>query len=80
MALNKTLLKTQIKQALEDQRVKEDNPSAALDDLATKLSNAIDSFVKSGTVSTSVNTTVTGSSPAGPVTGTGTGSGTGTIQ
>lgn len=70
MALNKTALQTAIVQAFNDQRTKTDNPEAALADLASKLASAIDTYVKSGTVTTTVTgTSVTG----GAVSGTGTG-------
>jgi hypothetical protein len=76
MALVKSTLKSAILNAFKAQQSKEENPDGALDDLADKLSAAIESYVKSATVST----TVTGAcaTPAGP--GTITGSGTGTLS
>jgi poly-gamma-glutamate capsule biosynthesis protein CapA/YwtB (metallophosphatase superfamily) len=66
MPLNKATLKTQIKAAFVAQQNKTDNPDGALDDLATKISDAIDAYVKQMTV-TSVPVLT---SPSGPVTGT----------
>ena len=79
MALDKTSLKASIKQAFNDQRSNTNDPDGAIDDLASKIADAVDLFVKSGSVSTSVSTVITGTSPSGAVTGTGTGSGTGNI-
>lgn len=72
MALNKATLKTDIENALKE--VFESSPSsraAAAAGIAEAIADAVDTFVKSGTVTTSVvGTSVSG----GPVTGTGTGS------
>jgi|BioPla2DNA2_1021312.scaffolds.fasta_scaffold10529_7 hypothetical protein len=76
MPLATPTLKQQIIDAFEAQMTKTENPEAAINDLADKLSKAIEAFVKSG----DVNTTVTGAcaTPAGP--GTISGTGTGTIN
>ena len=73
MALNKAALMAAIRQAFTDQTSKEDNGPAAIADLASKIADAVDTFVKSGTV----NTTVTGTcaTPSGPGTIAGTGIG-----
>lgn len=70
MALVKEVLKTAIVKAFNDQRSKDNNPEGAIDNLADQLATAIDAYIKSGVVTT----TVTGSSATGgPVTGSGTG-------
>ncbi|MBN2669991.1 MAG: hypothetical protein JXR60_12290 [Bacteroidales bacterium] len=69
MALDKISLKSSIKQAFNDQRSNTNDPDAALDDLAAKIADAVEVFVKSGTVNTTVETTGT----AAAQTGTGTG-------
>lgn len=71
MALDKTTLKSSIKSALLAAATEEDpaNFDAAMDALAGSLSDAMDLFVKSGTVTT----TVTGTLPDGPVAAAGTG-------
>lgn len=70
MALDKTGLKTAIKNLLNDLSTRESDPATAREDFATAISNAIDTFVKSGTVDVTVSTTGTSSAQ----TGTGTGS------
>lgn len=73
MPLNKAILEAALLAALTEQANKtqvSDDPAVSRQQLATKIADAIDLFVKSGLV----NTTVTGTSPSGPVTGTGTGS------
>lgn len=73
MALNKTSLELAIKTAFDRQAAKNqtnDDPAVSRQEIAQDLANAIDAYIKSGTV----NTTVTGASPSGAVTGTGTGS------
>lgn len=47
MALNKTGLKTEIKQLLTDMRTKTDISD---DEFASRLSNAIDTYVKTATI------------------------------
>ena len=67
MALNKSALKNTIVALLTDMLAKEEN---SIEEFATRLSDAIDVFVKSGTVSVTVATT--GSATAQTGTGTGT--------
>jgi len=67
MGLNKAALKTTIVTLLTDMLTKEEN---SIEEFATRLSDAIDAFVKTGAVS--VNVTTTGN--ATNHTGTGTGS------
>lgn len=69
MALNKAALKQAIKGLLEDLSTKVDNPEQSREDFAERLSTAIDTFVKTGTVNVTVATTGT----AAAQTGTGTG-------
>lgn len=69
MALNKATLQAAIAQAFNDQLGKTDNQQAAVTDLADKIATAIDTYIRTATV----NTTVTGTCPAGSVTGTGIG-------
>ncbi|MDD2965539.1 MAG: hypothetical protein PHU33_16470 [Bacteroidales bacterium] len=44
--MDKNILKSSIKQAFLDQRNKTDNPEAAIDDLAGKIADAVDVFIK----------------------------------
>ena len=72
MALVKSVLQQAIVTAFSKQAAKQDEgstPEQAINELAADLATAIDTYIKSGTV----NTTVIGSSPSGPVTGTGAG-------
>lgn len=50
MALNKAQLKASIKAAFVSQAEKTENPEAALDDLAGKIADAIDSYVKGASI------------------------------
>jgi hypothetical protein len=50
MALNKNTLKTAMEAAFTAQINKTENQSASISDLADKIAAAIDTFVKSGTV------------------------------
>lgn len=68
MALNTSGLKADIKKVLTEEKEKTDN-SSSIDNLAEQLASAIEKFVKSGTVNTTVNTT--GSASAQTGTGTG---------
>ena len=73
MALVKATLAAAILAALDKQAAKQsegDDPAVSRVEIATELADAIDLYIKSGTV----NTIVTGTSPSGPVTGTGVGS------
>ncbi|SDX12127.1 hypothetical protein [Flavobacterium degerlachei] len=67
MALNKTTLKTTIVSLLTDMLAKEEN---SIEEFATRLSDGIDSFVKSGTVNVNVTTTGTATNQSGSGTGT----------
>ena len=67
MGLNKAGLKEAIKAILTDMLTKEEN---SIDEFATRLSDGIDVYIKSGTVSVNVTTTGTATNQ------TGTGSGT----
>lgn len=78
MPLDKLSLKNSIKQAFLDEytgTITADQ-TAAIDRIATKISNACDTFVKTGTVSVNVTVATTGTAVAQ----TGTGTGTGTIS
>lgn len=66
MALDKATLKNEIKSLMQDMLQKE---QSSIDEFATRLSDAVDTYVKTATVST----TVTGTCSTGPITGTGTG-------
>lgn len=67
MALNKGALKTAIVSLLTDMLTKEEN---SIEEFATRLSDAIDAFVKTGAVSVSVTTTGTATNHTGNGTGT----------
>lgn len=72
MPLVPQTLEAAILAALEKQAAKQaegDDPAASRQEIAKDLATAIDTYIKSGLVTT----TVVGTSPAGPVTGTGTG-------
>lgn len=70
MALDKTILAQALKAAFDAQSDKQVDPAAARAQQAEQVADAIDAFIKSG----SVQTTVTGTSATGgAVTGTGLG-------
>ncbi len=69
MGLNKAGLKDAILEIMDELATREDDPATAREDFATMLSNAIDTFVKTGTVTVSVTTTGTASSQTGTGTG-----------
>lgn len=73
MALVKNTLKTAIEAAFTAQANKEENPAAALSDLADKLATAFDDYIKSATVSTAVTGTCATPAGAGTITGSGAG-------
>lgn len=77
MALDTTTLKSSIKSILQTMITKETN---SMDEFAGSLADAIEVFVKSGTVSTDVSTTVATTGTATAQSGTGTGTGTGSIS
>ncbi|TAN18835.1 MAG: hypothetical protein EPN37_04545 [Chitinophagaceae bacterium] len=64
--LDKATLKASLKQAFVDQENKTTNLDAVLDDLCTKISAAIDMYVKGA----QINYTTGLTAPNGPVTGT----------
>ena len=69
MALNKAILKTQILAALVKSQ---NNPSkSSANDMAEDLATAIDTYVKSATVTTPIATTVTTAGSAVAQTGSG---------
>lgn len=69
MALDKTTLKESILDLLDELSEREDKPEDAREDFATGLSDAIETFVKSGTVNVTVHTTGTASAQSGTGTG-----------
>lgn len=82
MPLNKPVLINQIKAAMNKQKDNTGDPDAAINAFAIDLANAIETYVRSGTVQTQVNTIpgqVVQVSPTGtgatisPGTGTGVG-------
>lgn len=72
MPLVPQTLEAAILAALEKQASKQsdgDDPATSRQELAADIASAIDTYIKSGTVTV----TLAGTSPSGPVTGTGTG-------
>lgn len=69
MALNKSALQASIKALLSEEKEKTDNASS-IDNIASKLASAIDLFVKSGTVNSTVTTTGNAAAQAGTGIGT----------
>ena len=67
MALNKTALKTTIILILTEMLAKEET---SIDEFATRLSDAIDVFVKTGVVNVTVSTAGTATAQTGTGTGT----------
>lgn len=80
MALIKEILKQEIKQAFLEEQTETHNHNASLERIATKLSNAIDKFVKSGTVTVASGIAVSTTGTAYAQTGATTSTGTGTIN
>jgi len=74
MALAKPALKASIKQLLQDMMTRE---NASFDEFATRLSDAVDTYVKTGTVTVAsgipVSTTGTAAAQTGATTAPGTG-------
>jgi hypothetical protein len=68
MALNKSGLEASIKALLSEEKGKTDNASS-IDNISVKLATAIEAFVKSGTVNTTVTTTGSASAQSGTGTG-----------
>jgi|APMed6443717190_1056831.scaffolds.fasta_scaffold61818_3 hypothetical protein len=77
MALNKTALKSGIKQLMDDMLTREQNSN---EEFATRLSDLFESFVKSGTVTVNAGIAVTTSGTAVAQSGATTSTGTGTIN
>jgi hypothetical protein len=71
MALNKTVLKQELKTLQQDMKTREDD---SMEHYAEQLATIIDNYVKTATVSTTV--TGTCATPAGPGTIAGNGIGT----
>ncbi|WP_017498031.1 hypothetical protein [Flavobacterium sp. WG21] len=69
MALNKSQLEQTIKSLLIEENKKTDNSSTSINNIANRLAFAIDTFVKSGTVTTTVTTTGSALSQTGTGTG-----------
>lgn len=70
MALDKNGLKSDIKTLLQDMLTREDN---SMEEFATRLSEMIDVYVKTGTVTVSAGIIVTAGGYPGATTSTGTG-------
>ncbi|WP_281233511.1 hypothetical protein [Flavobacterium gelatinilyticum] len=66
MALNKQELNNNLKDLLTDMLTKEEN---SIEEFASRMSDAVEKFVKSGTVNVTVQTTGTASSQSGTGTG-----------
>lgn len=79
MALNTTALKQAIKSLLNDMTT-EDDSATGMDTFADRLSSAIETFVKSGTVTVASGIPVSTAGSATAQTGATTGAGTGTIS
>lgn len=77
MALQKPALKASIKQLLEDMMTREE---ASYEEFADRLSAAIDTFVKTGTVTVASGIPVATAGSATAQTGNTTATGTGTIS
>ena len=65
MPLVKATLENAIKALLEEEKAKEDDGSSSIDNIASKLATAIDTYIKSGTVMTTVATTGSASAQTG---------------
>lgn len=69
MSLNKAGLKNALIELFTNEQGEEENANQSIERLATGISNAIDAFVKTGTVSVTVATTGTATSHTGTGTG-----------
>lgn len=78
--LDKATLRSEIKQVFKDEQAEEQDANASLDRIAAKLANAIEKFVKSGTVTVQAGINVSTTGTAAAQTGSTTGTGTGTIS
>jgi len=84
MALNKIALENGLKTMFQELLAFDGSPgqeqSDSVDKFAADTANLLDTFVKSGTISTTVTvTSVSGVTPGAGISGPGTGTGTGTI-
>lgn len=77
MALNKTALKSALKQLLEDMMQRED---ASFEEFAERMSTVIDAYVKTGTVTVASGIPVSTAGTAAAQSGATTAPGTGTIS
>lgn len=77
MPLNKTVLKQSILQLMKDMQTREVDST---EEFATRLSNAIDAFVKTGTVTVVAGIAVSTTGTAVAQTGATVATGTGTIS
>jgi hypothetical protein len=68
MALNKILLKEHLKQLYDDQATREKDPAKARADFVDGLADAIEAYVKSGTLTGAVTTTGTAAAQSGTIT------------
>jgi hypothetical protein len=68
MALNKILLKEQLNRLYDDQANREEDPAKARADFVDGLADAIEAYVKSGTVTGTVTTAGTASAQSGTIT------------
>lgn len=85
MALNKTALENGLKTMMQELLAFDGTPgqeqSDSINKFAADTANLFDTFVKSGTISTTVTVTSVSGVTTGPgVSGSGTGTGTGTIS
>ena len=67
MALNKPALKVALNRLLDDQATRETDPAKARADYVDGLADAIEAYVKSGTVTGTVATTGTAAAQSGPL-------------
>jgi hypothetical protein len=68
MALDKTLLKEQLNRLYDDQANREEDPAKARADFVDGLADAIEAYVKSGTVTGTVSTMGTATAQTGTIT------------
>lgn len=80
MALNKTSLEQELQAAFDVESDVEVDPAQARARMAKAIADAVDRFVKSGTVTVSPGIPVSTAGSATAQTGATTGTGTGTIQ
>jgi hypothetical protein len=80
MALVKSILKQKIKAALDKQKAAESDPAASADSLAQDLTDAIDAYIKSATVTVAPGIPVATAGSSSAQTGATNGPGQGTIS